>query len=224
MATEPPESPVRSLSSPPWTERDDAFVGSLQEAGLLSELSPELLSKLQARSGAQDDDARRLDIVVAYFGGSDSEGSALRRIAQDRFFLHRDDDETSAKELVVRLAALTPEVGGVNLERIGSDEGPLVLRAGEHFSAVADEEEHLDTGEIDLSELDASPTVMVRSLVGAINVLLERCDVRQRLIPLPGDGKREAYVAAGVAEAMILCQAGCLEEDDPEQLMDFCGW
>ena len=127
---------------------------------------------------------------------------------------------------MVRLGAITPELGPDTLERIGSDDGPLVLRAGEHLAAVTDpeEEEELDTGPIDLSELEESATITVRGLVRAVNILLDRFGVRERLVPLPSDGRREAYGALPVAEAMTLCRAGALDVTNAERLFDLAAW
>ena len=47
------------------------------------------------------------------------------------------------------MANLKPESAAVKLQRIGTDEGPLVLRAGEHFSAITDEDdEDAETGTV----------------------------------------------------------------------------
>lgn len=234
MSTEsPPENPsARMSAAPPPTpaEADVGFVHSLRGAGLLEDLSDTLLQVFLERLGAtQDADARRVDLLELYYqAGGDSE-LARRRVVQDRFLLHHGEDETSAHEIVRRLLALLPELPtSVRLERIGenSDDGPLVLRGGDHLSAVDDEEEegNLDTGEIDLSSLEEQPTIAVRSLVSAVNVLLERHDVRRRLLLLRSDGAREVYVATGPTEAAALCKHGCLELEDPSELFEFAAW
>ena len=233
MSTEPPPENLsaRMSAAPPPTpaQADVAFVHSLRGAGLLEDLSDTLLQVFLERLGAsQDADARRVDLLELYYqAGGDAE-LARRRVVQDRFLLHHSEDETSAHEIVRRLLALLPELPtSVRLERIGenSDDGPLVLRGGDHLSAVDDDEEGtLDTGEIDLSSLEEQPTIAVRSLVSAVNVLLERHDVRRRLLLLRSDGAREVYVATGPTEAAALCKHGCLELEDPSELFEFAAW
>ena len=124
---------------------------------------------------------------------------------------------------------LTPELGTVELDRIGGGDGPLVLKAGEHFSAVLDDyDEETDTEEYDLSEAAQHQRgvtmVTVRGLVRALNVLLDRHDVRERLVSLRGDDEREVYVALGVAEAAQLARAGFLEDENAEDMMELAAW
>jgi len=225
----PPPAPSGPVSGPPPTPEatDRSYVRALQGAGLMAELSEMLMAVLlDSVEPHEDEDARHLDLLELYYAGGDAEDVATRRRAADRFFVHHAEDVVNAHQLVSRLSALVPEIGTVSLERIGSDDGPLVLRAGEHFSAVVDEpeEEEMDTGQIDLTELEPETSITVRGLVGSINVLLDRNDVRSRLVPLTSDGEREAYVCCGVAEAMVLCRDGYLEAEDPERLMEFCAW
>lgn len=234
MSTEPPPEslPARMSAAPPPTpaQEDVAFVHSLRGAGLLEDLTDTLLQVFLERLGATHHaDARRADLLELYYQAGGDDELARRRVVQDRFLLHHSEDETSAHEIVRRLLALLPELPtSVRLERIGenSDDGPLVLRGGEHLSAVDDEEEEadLDTGEIDLSGLNDKPTIAVRSLVSAVNVLLERHNVRRRLLLLRSDGLREVYVATGATEAVTLCKRGCLELDDPTLLFEFAAW
>ncbi|MCA9615384.1 MAG: hypothetical protein H6721_08780 [Sandaracinus sp.] len=228
MTTENAESRPPERSGPPPTpaEADATYVRSLRTAGWLAELTDPLLAVFQESATANpDEDARRLDLLLLYYHASDTEAAARRR-AQDRFFLHDADEPASARDLVVRLSSVTPELGTVTLERIGTDDGPLVLRAGEHLAAVSDpeEEEELDTGQIDLSELEEAASITVRGLVRAVNILLDRFGVRERLIPLPSDGRREAYAALPVAEAMTLCRAGGLDVTNAERLFDLAAW
>jgi hypothetical protein len=195
--------------------------------GLLGEMTDALLAIFQeTASSTTDADARRLDLLVRYYhANGDAEVMRRRRLA-DRFFLHDADVPASARDLVERLAALAPELGRVTLERIGSDDGPLVLRAGEHLAAVTDpeEDEELDTGQVDLTELEEAASITVRGLVRAQNILLDRFGIRERLVPLPSDGRREAYVALAVAEAMNLCRDGGLDVSNAERLFDLAAW
>lgn len=229
MAPEPEEENAPAVGKPPPTpdSSDRDFLLSLREAGIIQDLSDALLAVIQETADPMaNDEARRMDLLSLYYRASGDRKTSKRRILQDRFFYYVAGEPVNAHGLVRRLAAVSPEVGTVTLERIGSDDGPLVLRAGEHLSAVTDEEDdesdELDTGEVDLSELEA--TITVNGLVRAMNVLLERCEVRVRFVPLPSDGRREAYVAMGVVEAMLLCRTGRLDEVEPEALMDFCAW
>ena len=207
-------------------EADIAFVKSLRQVGLLAELSDGLLEVLLESVEPKDEDGRRLDLLEMYYGAGGEQATAVRRVKADRFFIHHDSEAVTAHELVRRLSALMPEVGPIALERIGADDGPLVLRAKHHFSAVTDEyEDDLDTGEVDLTELEPEAvTITVRGLVRAMNVLLERNGVRERLVQLRSDGAREAYAAVGVSEAMGLCRARCLEDEDPERVMEDAAW
>ena len=99
-------------------------------------------------------------------------------------------------------------------QRIGTDDGPLVLRTGEHFSAVTDEDDE-----------DAEQgTVAVRALVRALNVLLAKAGVDKRLVPLvPGDS-RELYVGVTEEGAMTLLQGGCTELSAVAALREFASW
>lgn len=207
--------PGASLPPPTPDQADTAYASKLKEAGLLGELSDTLLMVLLERVDAKDDeDARRLDLLSLYYLGGDDEEVATRRRAVDRWLVHDERRPANAHAIVRRLAQLAPELGDVSLERIGSDDGPLVVRAGDHLSAVTDDEE----------EEAEHGYITVRGLVGAFNVLLERNEIRERWVQLRGDGRREGFIAVGVSEAMLLCRYDCLEEDDPEKLMEFGAW
>ncbi len=213
---------------PPTPDQEDrAFVDRLRSAGLLTELSDGLLEVLVDRVDPRSDaHARRLDMLALYYDGGGDAQTAKRRTHRDRWLLHRDGEPSNAHAIVHKLAALAPELGAVSLERIGTEDGPLVVRAGDHLSAVTDHEDDVDTGEIDLTGLDqeGGEMISVRGLVRALNVLLDRCGVRERWVPLASDGEREAFVVLGVAEAMLLCQSGDLEHPSPEEVMEFAAW
>lgn len=223
----PAPAPVSQTPPPTPADQDRAFADRLRRAGLLGELTDGLLEVLLERVDPRgDEQARRLDLLTLYYeGGGDAE-VASRRARSDRWLLHQDGEPSNAHAIVRRLAALAPELGPVSLERIGTDDGPLVVRAGDHLSAVIDHEDDFDTGEIDLTELDADAGEMisVRGLVRALNVLLDRHQIRERWIGLASDGEREAFVALGVAEAMLLCRSGELEHASPEEVMEFAAW
>lgn len=210
-------------------EDDRDFLEAVRGAGLLSELDEEELLRVASEVSEGDADERCVTLLELYYAaGGDAEASTRRRRA-DRFFLQRVGQPATAAGLVARLVALTPELDAVALERIGGGDGPLVLRAGEHFAAVLDDyEEEADTGELDLREAEQRksgvPMVTVRGLVRALNVLLDRRGVRERLVALRGDHEREVYAGLGVAEAMQLTRAGYLEDDDAEDVMDLGAW
>ncbi len=194
------------------------FIRTLRGAGLLEDMTETLLQVFLERLGATNQpDIRRLDILELYYqGGGDAE-LGRRRVATDRFLVHHDTDAVSAHELVQRLVALHPDLPPVQLERIGSedtDDGPLVLRSAEHLSAIDDEPD----------DDDIPGTVALRALVCALNVLLERQGERRRLVMLRADGAREAFIATSPTEAVSLCQSGCLEMTDPQDLLEFAAW
>ncbi len=211
-------------------DEDMAFLDGLQKAGLLEHLDEEELLRIASEVEESDGERRRVDLLALYYAAAgDDEVSETRRLA-DRYFLQSVGEPATASGLVDRLAVLTPELGKVELERIGGGEdGPLVLRAGGHFSAVLDDyEEETDTEEYDLSEAEQRQggvtMVTVRGLVRALNVLLDRHDVRERLVSLRGDEEREVYVALGVAEAAQLARAGFLEDENAEDMMELAAW
>ena len=206
---------------------DLLFVNELSAAGLMEELGASELSDITQKLGNVDGVQRKVDLLELYyyFAGGD-EAAARRRRIHDRFFLHRDEDEAAtARALVARLRELSPELPDVKLERIGEAiDDPLVLRSGEHFAAVIDDyEEDMDTGDIDLRELEGA-SISVRGLVRALNILLDRHGVRDRLVPLIADEDREPYLATTLANAMNLCKAGLLEEETAEELIELCAW
>jgi hypothetical protein len=58
-----------------------------------------------------------------------------------------------------------------------------------------------------------------------MNVLLERKNVRARLVGLFGDGEREGYVGLpSLSSALALVEAGYLTAPDIETLMGLTAW
>jgi hypothetical protein len=229
--TDPEDRPKAKADSGSFpTHADLVLVNQLSAARLLAELDgPQLRTICEALEG--DGPARLLDLVERYYSAAGDKDASLRRRRAERYFACRSSDEVTARELVKRLNEINPELNGaegrpgVKLEKIGGDDGALVLRWGDHFAGIEDDEEELDTGEIDLSHLDPkTPTVTVRGLVHAINRLLDRADVRDRMIALRSDDDREVYVGLSLADAMTLCREELLDEDDPEELMEQAGW
>jgi hypothetical protein len=233
----PPSVPRRSRSSISahrlaaqlLDEGDVGYLEALKQAGLLGELDEEELLRVASEVEESDAERRRVELLELYYQAAGDSSAAERRRLGDRFFLQRVGEPATAASLVERLVGLTPELANVELERIGGDDGPLVLRSGEHFSAVLDDyEEEIDTDQFDVGEAEARkngvPMVTVRGLVRALNVLLDRNGVRERLVSLRGDEEREVYVQLGVAEAMQLAKDGYLEDVDAEDVMELAGW
>ncbi|MEM9073935.1 MAG: hypothetical protein AAGE52_35915 [Myxococcota bacterium] len=222
MTTESHPAREGDVSLPPPTpdQADSAYVGQLRQAGLLGELTDALLLVLLESLDPKDDpDARRLDLLALYFQGGDDAEVAERRAHADGWLIHSDDEGTSAREIVSRLVALEGALTDVSLERIGTDDGPLVVRSGDNLSAVTD-----DSDETDESDDETQNSITVRGLVRALNVLLDRQEIRRRWVPLLADDQREAYVAVGITEAMQLCRARCLDDESPEEVMEFAAW
>lgn len=206
---------------------DLLFVNELSAAGLLDELHGEELRDITVKLGEVTGVQRRVDLLeLYYFHATGNPIAARRRRMDDRFFMHREQDQgATAGALVERLAELAPEIPEVRLERIGDGPtDPLILRSGEHVAGVLDDyDEDLDTGEIDLREIEG-PSISVRGLVRALNILLDRHEVRERLVELRSDDEREVYVATTLAQAMAFCKASILEEETPEEVMELAGW
>ncbi|MCA9536006.1 MAG: hypothetical protein KC593_20105 [Myxococcales bacterium] len=178
------------------------------------------------KQGPQDLEASRIDLLIRYYDAAGDADASARRVASDRFLLHKNDDLVDAHGVVERLNRLIPEVETIHLERIGGgEEGPLVLRCGEHLSAVTDDyEEELREGDIDLRSLELVETVSVRGLVGAVNGLLARTDFDRRFLMLVADGQREVYVAVPSAGALSLLHEHVLDHDSEEWLIDYCAF
>ncbi|MDQ3032202.1 MAG: hypothetical protein M3Y87_07290 [Myxococcota bacterium] len=208
------------------------FLDVLRAAGLAKDLAGDELLRVATAIADADGLERRIDLLESYYGAAGDQGIGEARRTGDRFFLQHASDPVTAAGLVTRLGEITPELGAIALERIGAgDDGPLVLRAGEHFCALLDEhEETLDTDEIDLRDLEERrraggvTMVTVRGLVRAVNVLLDRHGVRERLVALRSDAQREVYLATSVTDAIQLARGGWLEDDDVEEVMELGGW
>lgn len=224
-------APPSSESSLGLHREDLAFVQALRDTGLLPELTGAELERsvimARMRSSKEGTVSFQIDILEQHYLAGGDTVRARTRTQVDRFFMQRSESWLTASILVEKLSVLTPEVGAIALERIGGPDGTLVLRAGEHFAALLDEyEENLDTGEVDLRDLDADAPQMVtlRALVRAINVLLDRYNVRERLVPLRSDEEREVYIALPLTEAIDLARAGFLEEEQPDAVLEFASW
>lgn len=206
---EPAAAP--NLADQMLDEEDRRLVLALRKAGLLAALEgPELL-RVASEAGALDPEEHRVELLELYYAADGDLGTQLKRRRQDRFFLQRAGAPATAGGVVERLSALFPELDPpARLEK--GDAGVLHVRAGEHASAVFDDEG------------DDETTTTVRSLVRAFNRLLDKIGARQRLMALRTDPRSEAYVGVGLAEAVGLCQAGLLLDTDSEELMDLGAW
>jgi len=196
---------------------DVKFVNALTGAGLLTEMSADELEHVLLGQASVDAATRYLDILEHYYAANGDANVGLRRRMTDRFFMHRAEDPATARQLLVRLVLLTPELGGVKLEKMG--DGPdstCILRAGDDAAGI------FDDGDEVAASVDG--TVSIRGLVRAVNVLLERSKQRHRFVPIMRDDSREAYVATTVTGALNLCQQEYLEETDVEALIDFASW
>lgn len=229
MELDPPQEAVSGPppAAPPPTpaESGAAFIESLRTVGKLGDLSEGLLSALLERLPLTgDEDERRVELLRLYYVEAPADGGLARRTA-DRVVIHAADTGQSARDVVQALAACAPELGTLSLQRIGTDDGPLVIRnSADTFSAVNESEEDLDTDQIDLTELESSPTVTVRALVRAVNILLDRVQVRERFVLVCCDGRRECYARLSLADALALCGAGVLDDDDDEAVLDLGAW
>lgn len=246
MSVRPPPPPVQAKSAPPppppararrpiedlLDAEELAFVGAVRDAGLAPDLAGEELrraaSLMRESSVELDPLSRRVDLLEAYYAAGGDVAVSRTRRSVDRFLMQRETDPVTAGQLVTRIAELTPELGHVTLERVGGSDGPLVLRAGEHLAALLDDyEESLETGEIDVRELEeqrkAGTMVTLRGLIRAVNTLLERHGVRERFVALRSDPAREVYVATPLTEAIELARAGHLE-DDAEEVVELGCW
>lgn len=218
----PTETARRDSEPPP--PADVLFVNHLSAAGVLGALDSRQLRRL-SHEVASHGVARQLDIIERYFTAHGDYEEASRRRLEDRYLALRHDEELSAMPLARRIAAVIPELAGLSPERIGGPEGPVVLRWAEHVSAVVDEyDEEMETGEVDLRDLDDRPSVTVRGMIRATNRLLLRAEVGERLVPLATDDKREVYLGMTLAGAVALLREGLLEEDTESELLEFASW
>ena len=210
----PSESPALQDEPAAQARRDEAFARVLNAAGLACELHVAQLAQMSAGLSEAQSHARRMDILEQYYAGGNDPSVATRRRKSDRFFAHHDATLCSAHHIVKTLAELNPEIAPVQLQRSETDGGSLALRAGEHISMVSDpDDEHA-----------APDTVAVRALIQALNSLLARVQVPERLIPLVPDDERELYVGVTELGAMTLMQAGCTEHSNVDALREFAGW
>lgn len=218
------EAPPTGGSLAPEPEAElDPFLEVLQSASLLAELPP--IGRVR-HDGDGDIDAQRLDMLEHYYGADEDATVAKRRRSEDGFFLYRENAGLIAQDIVNALAANHTDLNGVTIGRLSPDDVDLVLKHGDHMAAIVDEaDEDPDTGEIDLRELEGGGgTASVYSIARALNRILARVGGRARIVPLRGDGEREAYVSVGITDALSLAKGCLLELEGVEEVMDFGGW
>lgn len=213
FGSQPPARRTSSLPPPVPEDADSAHFAALRSAGLCADLTDGLLMVLQERVGTKDEDARRLDLLEHYYDANGDPSMSDKRWSDDRMVLFRSQNGATARTIVSALAHSHPDTSETHLERLGGDDGPLVIRCGEHISAIDDED-----------VAGGGSTVAVRALVAAFNVILDRFSDQRRLVPLRGDGFREMYVALDSDHAISLCLAGHLEEMSTSELMALAGW
>jgi hypothetical protein len=211
-----------SVPSPSTLTSDDlAFVAALRSAGIASELNEAELARTAPHMRSTSRPARRLELLAAYYAAEHDILAGQRRKASDRWFLFEQSEGLSAPQLLEKLLDVVPELQGTELERVGGRDGTLVLRADDDICALEDEQD----SEQDHARSSRETSISVCDLVRAINVLLDRRQVRARLVGLIGDGTREAYLGLpSVAAGIALSSADYLAVLDAEALLDLTGW
>jgi hypothetical protein len=197
------------------------FLRALKAARLLGELSVERPPRIcyeEARPGVL---ARRQSILRTYFSADGDEEASLRRRLQDRYFALAADDPASAAELVTRLATITPELPDLRLAQLHetTHRTSYALKSGGSISRIADEWARLSVGRDGPAITHALP---VRSIVRALNELLDGAGTPQRLAPLLTDRTIDVYVGIGHESAAMLSEGGYLEDIDIEDVIELC--
>jgi hypothetical protein len=208
----------------PAQSADRTYLLALKRAGLLGALDDRELERILAMPGTRPEFARQLDRLELYYSAENDLARLSDRVRADRFVIHHAASEENAHAILRRVATVAPEIARLRFERIGTDDGPLVLRLGEHVCAVDEDDEDVkQSDEIDLSALEGA-MVTVRSLVRAANLLLKRVGIERRFVLLRCDGRREAYCGLDANRAMELCAQGLLEERSASRLLEFGAW
>jgi len=238
----PTEGQTHSSAPPPgkWLERGDddgdaepshplpdeiEFINDLSAADLVGELAEAELKVLSLSLGDVRGINRRIDLLAAYYDAGGDSVASLRRRKTDRFFVLRDQDSETAVTVVERLSEVLPELPGLGIQRIGDGEdSALLLCSGDQIAGVVDDYELLlDTDEVDLRMLE-DRTLSVRSIVQAVNMLLERMSIEERMISLKSDLHREVYVAMNREAAERLAKASRIDEIDADETIEHACW
>jgi hypothetical protein len=113
-------------------------------------------------------------------------------------------DGESSRQMLRRLDALTPELPHLLIERAST--GEVVLRAGALRQP--------------LQKRGSTPD----DLMGALNVLLDKSQVRERYVELrPADGSR-SFAFTSMDEILDKLNAGDLAAGDLSELIELTGW
>lgn len=220
-----------------FSSEEHAFLITLKKGHRLSGCDQEEINRMSAlmddMEGTLDRNEptairRRLEILELYFS-PDSPTLRDQRRREDRYISRAVGDKDNLLHMLSELSFLYPELAPVTYERVG---GVLLIKAKEHVSAVLDDFEELsDSSEIDMLAIEHKlkhegtvSRVTFRGVVRAINVLLDRVGVRERLLPLRSDHKRESYIALGVAEAIEIAREDWLGEQEAEAILNLGGW
>ena len=213
-AFSPGHRPSEPPAAPALNSDEREFVAALRTAGIATELNEVEQARTAAYIRGEAPPARRLSLLASYYDAEHDALAAQRRKASDRWFLYDSAEGLNAGQLLARLLDIVPELSGTELERVGGQNGTLVLRDDDDVCALEDEQ-----------EVDAGSSISVCDLVRAINVLLDRRQVRVRLVGLIGDGRREGYLGLpSVAAGIALSTADYLAVSDAEALLDLTNW
>ena len=193
---------------------DREFVDLLQVVGLASELDTNHLHSVTNDLAETRIDVRRMDILERYYKANGDNRTASQRKRSDRLIVHNASDRVTARALIERMSALVPEVATTELQRIGGQDGPLVLRSGDNLSAITDDD-------IEMSE---EGTLSVKSIVRAFNRLIAYTSLSFRFVPLVSDESREIYVALSKEGMLKMVHGGCVERLPMSSIDDFAAW
>ena len=228
-SSSPPASRVPSSARVPSDDGNSprSFVRTAQACDLMSHLDAETLEALIAGPPSLGDDSatQRVAIMRRYYNGPVDEAVCRAREEDDRYVLFETGKGTTGIDLIALVESRVPEVAPLSLERIGVADGPLVVRSGgDILSAVLEDEIDLDSGQVDLSELDSIPTVAVRAVMRAVNIVLDRRGVEERFVLLAADDSCECYVMVAQESALRLCSEGHMEDHDDQAVRDLGAW
>lgn len=212
----PPKASAHRLAAQLLHSDDLLFLDVLKQAGLIRDLDEDELLRIATAVPDAEGLERRIDLLEAYYEAGGNLALARTRSRQDRFFLQHVSEPVTTTALITQLGDVAPELGEIVLERIGmGDDGPLILRSGEHIVALIDDDDDDETG---------PATITLRGLVHAVNVLFDRHGVRERMVSLLSDETREVYLATTITEAIELTRGGWLEDESVEDVMELGGW
>lgn len=188
-----------------------------------AQIAPDLTSRsFHARLGPHarlcPTDRTTLGLLSAFFR---VEGSG--RLDQGRFLEYREGSRDTARQIVLRLSSLVPELEMLKLvEEHHGGEPCFVLRCvGMH--TVLDEDA-LDVVRFDCGgTVYERRTVTVRAIFAAVNSLLAARDLPFRFLQLRTPADTEAWLAVDPRAAQILDEIELWEMELPEAY-ELAGW